>query len=49
VIFVSARVALVALALTVGGSLSLCQFAVLHDVLHGGVVKGRTKEVALPF
>ena len=29
------------LALTVGGSLSLAQFAVLHDVIHGGAVRGR--------
>ena len=35
-----------ALALTVGGSLSLCQFSVLHDVLHGGVVRSqRAKKV----
>jgi len=41
---------LTTLALSVGGTLSLCQFAVLHDVIHGGVVtRGSSKSKLLWF
>ena len=40
----------VMLALTVGGTLSMVQFTVLHDVIHGSAVRGkRTRDALLWF
>merc|ERR1740117_202384 len=39
--------ALVALALTVGATLSMVQFTVLHDVIHGSAVRGKRARDAL--